>query len=291
MIRARLEDLFYRSVHSNISIGRLPHSSALRTVSAVLSGGQTRRILRREVGLVRRKGWSGTLRAERSGEGPPLAPLTDIPAPIRVVLADDHPLVLASLEEFFSSEPDIAVVASCRTGDDALAALQAHTASVLVLDLRMPGMHGLEVLRAIRNAGLSTRVVIFTAMLDDDEMVDALWLGARGFVLKEMSPSFLLHCIRTVHAGGQWMERQFSLRAFARLLRCEIGMRQIAEVLGPMERGIVRAVARGVHNREIADRLHVSEDALRLHLHDIYDKLGVGSRAALMRYAQDNALI
>lgn len=207
------------------------------------------------------------------------------------MLADDHPLVLVSLEEFFSSEPDIAVVGSCRTGDEALAALQVHTASVLVLDLRMPGMHGLEVLRAIRNARLPTRVVVFTGALSDNEMVDALRLGARGFVLKEMSPSLLLHCIRTVHAGGQWLERQFSLRAFARLLRCEIGMRQIAEVLGPIEIGIVRAVASGGRNKEIADQLHVSEDRFKIHLHDIYEKLGVGSRSALMRYAQDNALI
>jgi DNA-binding NarL/FixJ family response regulator len=218
--------------------------------------------------------------------------MTDVPTPIRVVLADDHSMVLDGLEELLSLEPDMAVVASCRTGEEALAALRMHQASVLVLDLRMPGMDGLDVLRAIENAKLPTRVVVFTAALDDDEMVDALRLGARGFVLKEMSPRLLLQCIRTVHAGGQWLERQLSFRAIERLLRRELGMRRIAGVLGPLEMGIVRAVASGVRgNKEIADRFHVSEDMLKIHLHHIYEKLGVDSRLALMRYAKDNALI
>ena len=215
----------------------------------------------------------------------------DQPGPIRVVLVDDHRAVLDSLEELFSSEPDIAIVASCRTGQEALTALHVHPDSVLVLDLRMPGWHGLDVLRAIRKAELPTRVVVFTAALDDDEMVDAFRLGARALVLKEMSPGLLLESIRTVHAGGRWLERQFSLRAVDRLLRRETGMRRIAGVLSPLEIETLRAVAKGARNERIADRLHLSEEALNVHLHAIYGKLGVGSRRALIRYAHDNALI
>ena len=210
---------------------------------------------------------------------------------ISVVLADDHPAVLDSLEELFSSQPDIHVVASCRTGEEAMAVLRRHPASVLVLDLRMPGAHGLEVLRAIRNADLPTRVVVFTAALDDDEIVAALRLGARGIVLKEMPPALLLQSVRTVYAGGRWLERQFSLRAIDRLLRRETGMRRIAGVLSSIEMETLRAVARGARNQRIADHLHVSEDTLKVHLHHIYKKLGVDSRPALIRYAQDNALI
>lgn len=224
---------------------------------------------------------------EQAGVAASSGPPTRIP----VVLADDHPAIIDGLQELFSSQPDILVVAVCRTGEQALAALRLYPASVLVLDLRMPGTHGLEVLRGIRDANLPTRVVVFTAALDDDEMVAALRLGARGLVLKEMSPSLLLQSIRTVYAGGRWLERQFSLRAVDRLLRRETGMRRVVEVLSPVEIDTVRAVARGARNERIADQLHVSEDALRVHLHHIYEKLGVRSRPALVRFAHDHALI
>ena len=215
----------------------------------------------------------------------------DQPDRIRVVLADDHPGVLDSLQQLFSSESDIVVVASCRTGDEVLAALRSHPASVLVLDLRMPGRHGLEVLRAIRDAELPTRVVVFTAVLDDDEMLDAFRLGARGLVLKEMSPALLLQSIRAVHAGGRWLDPQFSRRAVDRLLRRETGMRRVAGVLSSLEIAALRAAARGARDDGIAHQLHVSEADVRTHLRHVYAKLGVGSRPALIRYAQDNALI
>lgn len=250
--------------------------------------------------IVRRKGRPAKLNAERLAEGSSLAvasepaivpvPINE-PATIRIVLVDDHPLVLDGLADLFSSEPDVAVVASCRKGEEALTAVRAHPDSVLLLDLRMPGMHGLAVLRAIRASMLPTRVVIFTAAIEDDEIVDALLLGARGLMLKEMSPRLLLQCIRTVHAGGRWLERQLSLRAVERLLRRETGMRRIAEMLSAPEMDIVRAMARGVRNKEIADQLHIGEDTLKTHLRDIYERLGLDGRSALVRYAQDNALI
>ena len=218
---------------------------------------------------------------------------TDALEPIRVVLADDHPAILNSLEEFFSAEPDILVAASCRTGEEALDALRTHPASVLVLvlDLRMPGTHGLDVLRAIGSANLPVRVVVFTATLDDDEMIDAVRLGARGLVLKGMSPDLLLQSIRAVHAGRRWWERQFCLRAIDRLLRRETCLRRITGLLSPLAVAILRTAARGASNERIADQFHVNEDALRVHLRTIYEKLGIGSRPALIRYARDNALI
>jgi DNA-binding NarL/FixJ family response regulator len=230
------------------------------------------------------------VRAEQVGEG---SVSIDGPRPIRVVLADDHPAILNSLEELFASEPDMLVVASCRTSEEVLDVLRIHPASVLVLvlDLRLRGTHGLEVLRAIRTANWPARVVIFTTAVGDDEIVDALRLGARALVLKETLPRRLLESIRTVHAGGRWLERQFSLRALDRLLRRETGLRRAAAVLNPLELNIVRAVARGARNEQIADQLGVNEATLKFHLHDIYEKLGVGRRPALVRYAVDNALI
>jgi DNA-binding NarL/FixJ family response regulator len=125
---------------------------------------------------------------------------------IRIVVADDHPLILEALTELFDSEPDFTVLASCRTGEEALAALGDHTPDVLVLDLRMPGMGGLGVLRALANRSSAPRVTLYTVGLDVPEMSEALGLGVRGVVLKEMPPSTLIDCVRAVHSGVTWLD-------------------------------------------------------------------------------------
>src|SRR2546425_625476 len=129
---------------------------------------------------------------------------------IKLELADDRPLVLDGLEQLFSAEQDIKVVARCLDGEAALAAVRKHRPDVVVLDLRMPVKDGLEVLRQIRLEKLPTRVVILTAALDEDDVVEAIRLGAPGVVLKEMAPHFLVQCIRKVHAGEQWLTERFS---------------------------------------------------------------------------------
>jgi DNA-binding NarL/FixJ family response regulator len=152
-------------------------------------------------------------------------------------------------------------------------------------------MHGLDVLRAIQDLHLPTRTVVFTAALDDDEIVHVLRLGARGLLLKEMSPHALLECVRSVYAGGLWLERQWTKRAVERLLRRETGMRRIVPLLSPLQIEALRAVAKGARNDRIAQKLRVSEETLRTHLRHIYEKLGVRSRSALIKFAEANALV
>ena len=120
---------------------------------------------------------------------------------IRVALADDHPIILDGLELLFRMERDIQVVARCVNGEEALQAVRRHRPDILILDIRMPGKDGLTVLREMKEENLSTQVVLLTVGLDEEEALEALRLGVRGVVLKEMAPQMLVQCVRKVHAG------------------------------------------------------------------------------------------
>ena len=211
--------------------------------------------------------------------------------PISVVLADDHPLVLDALENVFRLQEDIVVRARCGDGVEALRAVREHRPDVLVLDIRMPGMDGLALIRELKKEKLPTQVVLLTAALDEEEVLAAIRLGVKGVVLKEMAPRLLVQCVRTVHAGGDWLEKQSVRLALDKLLRREAGAREVARLLTPREIEIVRMVAGGLRNKEIAAKLHVNEGTVKLHLHHIYTKLGVNSRVALTLYAQGRGLV
>ena len=211
--------------------------------------------------------------------------------PIRLVLADDHPLVLDGLENLFRTEEDIQVIARCINGVETLQAVREHLPDVLVLDIRMPVKDGLEVVRELRKEKLPTRVVLLTAVLEERELLEAMRLGVQGIVLKEMAPQMLLRCIRKVHAGEQWIELRSAKQALEKLLRREAGTREVAAKLTPQEMTIVRLVADGLRNKEIADKLHISEGTVKVHLHNIFEKLKVESRLSLLRYAQEKGLV
>jgi two-component system nitrate/nitrite response regulator NarL len=211
--------------------------------------------------------------------------------PIGLVLADDHPIVLDGLDHLFRQEEDFKVLARCRDGEETLQAVRKHHPDVLILDLRMPGKDGLAVLREVRKEKLATRVVLLTAEMSDAEALEAIRLRVNGVVLKEMAPQLLVKCIRKVHAGGQWWEKRSLGRAMETMLRREAGEREIAGVLTPRELQIVRLVASGLHNKEIADKLGISEGTVKIHLHHIYEKLHVDGRLELTLYAQDKGLV
>jgi len=210
---------------------------------------------------------------------------------ISLVLADDHPIVLDGLENLFRQEADFTVVGRCVNGEEALRAVREYRPDVLILDIRMFKMDGLAVLREMKKEGLSTRVVLLTAALDEDEVVEAIRLGVSGVVLKEMAPQMLVQCVRKVHAGEQWLERQSFGRAMERMLRREAGAREIAGILTPREIEIVRMAATGLRNKQIAEKLFISEGTAKIHLHNIYEKLGLSDRLELARYARDKGLV
>jgi DNA-binding NarL/FixJ family response regulator len=210
---------------------------------------------------------------------------------ISLVLADDHPIILNGLENLFSLEQEFEVKASCADGAEALRMVRMYRPDVVILDIRMPVMSGLEVARKIREEQLPTRVVLLTAMIEDGEMLEAVHLDVQGIVLKEMAPQLLVQCIRKVHAGEQWMERRSAKQALEKMLRRETGAREVAAILTPREIDLIHMAASGLRNREIADKLCISEGTVKAHLHNIYEKLKVDGRMALLKYAQEKGLV
>jgi DNA-binding NarL/FixJ family response regulator len=209
---------------------------------------------------------------------------------IRLVLADDHSIFLDGLEGLLRVEPGFEVVGRFTDGAQALQAVRDLAPDILLLDLRMPGMDGLEVLRRLVQERMPTHVVLLTAGLDEDDVLEAIALGVRGVVLKEMPPRLLLECLRKVHAGERWLERQSTAQALDKLLQREAGRREAAGVLTRRELEVARMVATGLSNKEIAVRLSVTEGTVKVHVHSIYVKLGIGDRRALVRWIEDRGL-
>ena len=209
--------------------------------------------------------------------------------PIRLVIADDHPIVIAGLTRLFSLEPDFQIVASAATGDEALRAVREFCPDVLLLDIRMPGKDGLAVLWDIRHERLATRSIVLTAT-DEGEIAEAIQLGAWGVVLKDMAPQLLVRCIREVNAGRKWIEKGSATYAVDKLLNREVGVTALAKALTARELEVARMVCKGMQNKMVATRLSITEGTAKLHLHHVYEKLKVKGRMGLLRYLQSHGL-
>jgi len=208
---------------------------------------------------------------------------------IRLVLADDHPIVLDGLVQVLSLEPDFEIVATARDGERALEAVRRHRPDVAVLDIRMPGKDGLAVIREMSREKIPTRTVVLTAA-GQEEVFEAIRLGVPGVMLKDMASKLLVRCIREVHAGRRWLEKEYAAQAVERLLQQEAGNKQLARALTPRELQVAQMTARGMHNKDIAEKLSITEGTAKLHLHHIYQKLNLDGRMALVRYLQSRGL-
>jgi DNA-binding NarL/FixJ family response regulator len=210
---------------------------------------------------------------------------------IRVVLADDHPLVLDALDQLFRLEGDIQVVARCTAGAEVPGAVRRLRPDVLILDLLMAGGDGLSVLRELHGKPEYPATILLTASVREEELLEAIRLGIRGVLLKDMAPRLIVQCVRKVHAGGEWLEQKVAARAMRTLLRRESGEREAAQLLTQRELELVRHVASGLRNKEIADRLNITEGTVKIHLHNIYEKIDVEGRVALTVWAKDRGLV
>jgi DNA-binding NarL/FixJ family response regulator len=210
---------------------------------------------------------------------------------IRVALVDDHQIVLHGLRQLFERHDEFEVVCCCSDASTAIDTVIALRPDVLVLDLRMPEQSGLDVLRALAERGTATRSVLLTAAIKDEEVLEAVKIGAMGLVLKESAPEVLLECVRSVHRGESWIERETVTRALRTALDREAAARRGDEALTPREIEIVRMVAQGLRNKAIAERLAISEGTVKVHLHNIYEKFGVDGRLELLLRAQQQGLI
>jgi DNA-binding NarL/FixJ family response regulator len=220
------------------------------------------------------------------------APIPE-PRPIRVVLADDHPIVRDGLRKLLALEDDIEVVGEASDGREVVQVVQEKNPDVVVLDLRMPNMDGLATLQLFQQLELKTKVIILTASEDKNEFVQAMKLGCSGIVLKQTAPEMIVKSIRKVFGGEIWLDahttaavmRQFA--APAEVLTTGPGTMRGRErsPLSQREREIVSLVAQGYKNREMAEKMFISEQTVKNHLHNIFDKLGVSDRLELALYA------
>ena len=199
---------------------------------------------------------------------------------IRLILTDDHPIVLDGLQKLFEGQPGFEVLACCGTGMEALEAVRRFHPDVLVLDVALPDMDGLAVLRRIRGDALDPAVVLLTAGVKEVQLLEAVSLGIKGFVLKQSAPQFIVEAVRSVHAGNRWFDEALMSGAIEMLIRHREGA-PITDRLTSRERDVMRMVASGLSNRDIADRLSMSEGTVKIHLHHIYTKLRVRSRLEL----------
>ncbi len=211
---------------------------------------------------------------------------------IRVVIADDHPIVREGLRKLLTLEDDIDVVGEAADGRELVDRMEEFRPDVILLDLRMPNLDGLGALQTLQHTGQKARVIILTASEDKNEFVQAMKLGCSGIVLKQTAPDLIVKSIRKVYAGEIWLDSHTTaavMRQFASPLdvggQSPSGKVRERSPLSAREREIVALVAQGYKNKEMAEKMFISEQTVKNHLHNIFDKLGVSDRLELALYA------
>jgi DNA-binding NarL/FixJ family response regulator len=220
---------------------------------------------------------------------------------IRIVVADDHPIFRDGLCKLLGLEEDFEVVAQAQDGRQVLDVLQQHEPDILLLDLKMPGLDGLGTLQRLQAAKGKTRVIVLTASDDKNEFVQAMKLGTSGIVLKQTATELLIKSIRKVHAGEIWLDSHTTAAVIRQFVANEDAAPppqppmaaprdRERSPLSQREREIVALVAQGFKNKEMAEKMFISEQTVKNHLHNIFDKLGVSDRLELALYAIHNNL-
>ncbi|WP_137389343.1 LuxR C-terminal-related transcriptional regulator [Rhodoligotrophos defluvii] len=205
-------------------------------------------------------------------------------SPISVVIADDHPLVLRALQDILSQEPGFALAGCASSGDQALALICDTRPDIAVLDLTMPGKSGLEILRTMNLSSLPVRVVFLTATITDGQIIEAVAGGVYGILRKESAPEQLVECLREVGEGRKWLPAGLIQPALARETNRRRNLDRF-DALTAREAEVVRLLSQGLSNKNIARKLELSEGTVKIHLHNVYRKLNVDSRTALVSIA------
>lgn len=195
-----------------------------------------------------------------------------------VLLSDDHPLLLRGLQDILGAAPDFQIIGATTSGAKALSLVRNRKPNIALLDVAMPDVGGLDILRSVHEYGLPVKVVFLTATLTGREIADAMAMGIWGLLLKEYAPEALLDCLRQVISGEKWLPAELMSKA-ARAPQ-DSGERKI-ELLTRREREITELICGGLSNRCIADKLGTSEGTITVHLHNIYQKLEITNRTAL----------
>ncbi len=221
---------------------------------------------------------------------------------IRILIADDHPIVRDGLRKLLSFESDFDIVGEASNGQEAIKLVHSLKPDILLLDLRMPELDGIATLHALQSDPSPTKVIVITASDERTDYVQAMRLGSRGILLKQTSPELITKSIRKVHAGEIWLDRETTaavMDSFSNTPGAASTPHPPAKAplksrdrspLSARELEIVQLVAQGYKNKEMAEKMFISEQTVKNHLHNIFDKLNVSDRLELALYAIHNNL-
>lgn len=206
--------------------------------------------------------------------------------PIRILVADDHPVVRDGLIAILGTQPDFEVVGKAGTGVEVLAQLASLQPDVLLLDLEMPEMDGVETLRHLRENPIATRTLVFTAFDTDERIVTAVQAGAQGYLLKGAPRDEIFNAIRVIYGGGSLLQPVVA----SKLMR-QVTQGQRSDALTPRENTVLQLLAQGLQNKEIAAELVITERTVKFYVSAILSKLGAGNRTEAVAIAVQRGLV
>jgi two-component system NarL family response regulator len=203
-------------------------------------------------------------------------------SPTRILIIDDHPVVRAGLTSMLGTQTQLEVIGSVSSGEEAIAILRTNDVDILLLDLRMPGMSGVDTLLALKSNGINARAIILTSFETDEDIYRAVQAGAQGYLLKDTPLREMVEAIRTVCAGKRYIPRQIASRLAERMMRSNLTAREL-EILGML--------AKGLTNKQIGHALGISQNTVRNHANSVIEKLDVSDRTEAATTAIQRGLI
>ena len=201
---------------------------------------------------------------------------------IRVLIVDDHPVVRVGLTSMLGTQPSIEVVGSASSGEEALEILAHRSVDILLLDLRMPGINGINTLLAIKSQSIPVRVIVLTSYETDEDIYRAVHAGAGGYLLKDTPLREMLDAIQAVHAGNRYIPRHIASRLAERMMRSNLTNRELE---------ILKMLTKGLTNKQIGHALGISDNTVRNHVNSIIEKLEVCDRTEAATTAIQRGLI
>ena len=206
---------------------------------------------------------------------------------ISVLIADDHPLFRQGIKQILELEKDIIVVAQAANGDDAVQLAREHKPDVILMDINMPGSNGLQAIKEIKDENISSKIIVLTIHEDREYLIKTIQMGAEGYVLKDAEPQVLIDAIRNVHIGQSYIQPNMTKELVMEFNRLTLHNkdRNGENRLTAREREVLKLIAEGMINKEIATKLYISEKTVKNHVSSIFRKLNVSDRTQAAIYA------